>query len=77
MHHYDKRVTFYLLTLAFDGNGQPITHSEHAQINPLVLVQLLIKSIQSLGGEVISSRIHDLAAPQHLQIATEQSNATE
>lgn len=23
---------------AFDGNGQPISYNEHAQINPLVLV---------------------------------------
>lgn len=34
----DKRATFQLVMLAFDCNGQPVGHSEHAQINPLVLV---------------------------------------
>lgn len=53
--------------LAFDGNGQPVTYSEHAQIDPLVLVQLLIQSIQKLGDGVIGSGIDDISTPQHLQ----------
>lgn len=31
---------------AFDGEGQPIPHSEHAQIDALVQVQLLIEGVQ-------------------------------
>ncbi len=61
------------MILAFNGNGQPIAHSEHAQINPLVLVELLIESIQSLGVDVTGGRVHDLSAPQHLQIQSQQS----
>lgn len=65
-----NRCNFYIVViLAFDGNGQPVAHSEHAQIDPLVLVQLLIESIQTLRGDVSRSRIHNLSAPQHLEIS--------
>ena len=65
-----NRCNFYIVfILALDGNCQPIAHSEHAQIDPLVLVQLLIESIQTLRGDVSRSRIHNLSAPQHLEIS--------
>lgn len=64
-----NRCNFYIVViLAFDGNGQPVAHSEHAQFDPLVLVQLLIESIQTLRGDVSRSRIHNISAPQHLEI---------
>ena len=58
------------MTLAFNDDGQPVAHREHAQFDPLVLVQLLVEGIQSLRGEVTGSRIHHFSAPQHLHIRT-------
>lgn len=62
-----------IVTSAFNGDGQPVAHSEHAQVDPLVFVQLLIESVQTLGGEVSGIRVHHSAAPQHLQIQSRQS----
>lgn len=43
--HRCKR-SIHLLTVASDGDGQPVPHSEHAQIDALVQVQLLIEGVQ-------------------------------
>lgn len=51
---------------ASDGDGQPVPDGEHAQIDPLVLVQLLIQGIQGPGGDVTKSGTDDLPAPQNL-----------
>lgn len=54
------------MNLAFKSQSQSIAHSEHAQINPLIPVQFFIKGIQSLGGQILRRRVHDLTTPQHL-----------
>lgn len=55
---------------ALKGQGESVPHSEHAQIDPLVLVQLLVEGVQSLGDEVVRGRVHHMSTPQHLKTNT-------
>lgn len=52
---------------ALEGEGEAVPDGEHAQIDPLVLVQLLVERVQRLGDEVVRCGVHHAAAPQHLQ----------
>lgn len=55
-----------LAFLAFDGDGQPVAHREHAQIDALVQVQLLIQGVQDYRFDVTRSWMDNFSTPQHL-----------
>lgn len=51
---------------ALDGEGQPVPHGEHAQVHPLVRVQLLIEGVQDPGSDVTQCGLDNLSTPKHL-----------
>lgn len=51
---------------AFNRDGQPVPHSEHAQIDPLVRVQLLIEGIQDPGSDITDGGTDNVSTPKHL-----------
>lgn len=54
--------------LQFDGQREAVAHSEHAQADPSVSVQLLVEPVDGQCIGVVRGGLQHLAAPQHLHM---------